>query len=205
MFTQAEIEYIQKQLARGLNNDAIKNKLIDAGWDEGDIKDGFKEVEKISKSSAKVEPVGQAVSVEPVQTQMPDMSIDSSVPVAIDAVEPVSIEIGAPVAVNSIMPEMQKKSSSSLLLIISIILLFVLAGGGFVFYKYVYLPSTIKTPEVVPTPEFPTSTTIDELTDEIPPLPNIDEAPSANLDIGDGVVVEPEPSLEPETNQDLEP
>ncbi len=48
MFTQGQIEYIQKQQARGLNNDAIRNKLIDAGWEEGDIKDGFEEVERIS-------------------------------------------------------------------------------------------------------------------------------------------------------------
>lgn len=46
MFTQAQLEYIEKQFGRKVSREDIIKKLAAAGWENGDIEDGLREVEK---------------------------------------------------------------------------------------------------------------------------------------------------------------
>lgn len=164
MFTQAQIEYIQKQYARGLNADAISNKLIEAGWEKDDIKDGLDEVARIAMQSSgpvveqpqntspetnqnteeKKEETTQTDNASPVPNNPPaTFNYQAVVPEVVNQVKPAVVITSMPVppVENSSNNKNQSKSIIKILILIIIILLIIL-GIAFAYYKFFYLPST---------------------------------------------------------------
>ncbi len=197
MFTQAEIEYIQKQIARGLNKDAIKNKLIEAGWDRGDIDDGFKEVEKLSaKSEVITTPVVSNSSPIEVQGEkIPNKEENLANDVESVKDEPTAeaittIQTENPIQNQSVVQvelsaqEMSPKNNNTLIkiFITVIIVLIVGASAALAYYKFVYK----KINNFVPESETATSTVSEvDLNQDgvIPELPLIGGATKESLGI----------------------
>lgn len=147
MFTQAEIEYIQKQLARGLTADAITNKLVETGWDKDDIVDGLKEVERISALTASLSP---SKAEEPIKAEVIKIAEDKNND------SPLSPIIGLETKPSPSVVSLEKESifpnangpiepKAILKVFVGVILsLLILSAIGFAYYQFFYKPSLNK-------------------------------------------------------------
>jgi hypothetical protein len=173
MFTQAQIEYIQKQYARGLNADAISNKLIEAGWEKDDIKDGLEEVARLALLSSPVpNTVAPAIPNDTIVSPVSEISNTAPVESAGDATQgsgiiqndvkvtdtPETKEPMVPVVevknVGMSTPPLANPAHPSHILktvIFIALALLVLGGGAFSYYQFFYKPSLTNKIELINT------------------------------------------------------
>lgn len=197
MFTQAQIEYIQKQFARGLNKDAIRNKLLDTGWEISDIEDGFREYERITPKtdtqiSAEMNAAPQVVSPEPVGTpEIPaplnPQPVDVDKPKAsFELPSQAQPQVQPQVEVVKTMPiiatQSPAKSNGGKIFFIIFAIIIVLLAGAFAFYKFIYLPKmgTVNNNSATTTVEtLPVTGNVSTTTEEVLELPSAETATSS--------------------------
>lgn len=115
MFTQAQVEYIQRQFARGVQEADIRKKLSGAGWESDDINDGIKEVARLVALNAPLTP--------PKETAAEGVVIPG--------------EVAMPIATTQAASHGSKLTL--ILVIVGIVL--VLGAGGFVYMKFIRVPT----------------------------------------------------------------
>lgn len=222
MFTQAQLEYIQKQFARGLNKDAIRNKLLDAGWEISDIEDGFREYEKTAPKTD-----AQIASEMNTNVQSTSTADAASANIAQQNIQPVDPALNTPGLQAQVQPQVEvvktmpsagisaaPKSGGNKIIFIILGIIVVLAAGAFAYYKFIYLPkmgsvdTNTASSTVVTLPESSQAPVQAAASDTIPSLPQVDgmtptdntgtdnnAQPSENLDQTNPSGTEPIPSM----------
>jgi hypothetical protein len=125
MANQQLIEYILQQKANGVSDGEIKSRLIDSGWEEADIEDGFAEIPQPQQPIYQAEePV---IAETPAETEMPPEEKPEI------KEEPVTFE---PIP-EATPPEEKKGPKTLIILIIIAVLAGILGVGTWIVYKKV--------------------------------------------------------------------
>ncbi len=199
MFTQAEIEYIQKQYARGLTSDAVTNKLIEAGWDKDDIVDGIKEVTRLTALSQSAETLKDTVII-PAKEVLPETSekitevnansiiVENKATETINVSPAESVIAGVDVkptdnvitGVNeSVFPDVNNSSPAKKIIkiIIGIIVFLLVVGGlAFAYYQFFYKPNSLTSVSIIPT-----ATSSSELIDQTASTTDVANQPPIDM------------------------